>query len=234
MRNIAKMQRRGERRKRAAGLVLAGLACSPILDAIVGRAFAEPAGLLASADPQRAEAMVKKCAKCHGDGGVSDDSEIPHLAAQSASYLLKQLQDFKADTREGGRMNKTAKKLDDQQMADLAALFNARELPAMPGVSAASAPALVSGGDKARGVDACADCHGADGRGKRDKYDAPALAGMPLSYFVTTMQAFRDGTRGNDRDGVMREGAKALSDAEIDTLASYYLALGGREPAPPP
>jgi cytochrome c553 len=36
------------------------------------------------------------------------------------------------------------------------------------------------------------------------------------------MRAFRSGERGNDVYRVMRETSKALSDAEIDALASYY------------
>jgi len=211
----------------------AALFLTALLAAGAPPAQADPAALLAAADPTRVDQQAKKCAKCHGDEGVSDDPEVPHLATQRASYIFRQLQDFKADNREGGRMNKTAKKLSDQEMADLAARFSALPLPADAGVSTPAAPALVTEGDAARNIDACADCHAADGRGKHDKYDAPALAGAPLTYFVATMQSFRDGVRANDADGVMGSAAKDLSDAEIEALAGYYLALGGRKPMPP-
>lgn len=195
-------------------------------------ASADPA-MLASAAPSRVTPkLLKNCKKCHNENGVSDDPEVPHLAGQSASYMYKQLQDFKADARDGGRMNKTAKKLSDQQMADLVTLYAAKPLPAQDGVSVPEAPALVSGGDAGRGIDSCVGCHDADGRGKQDKYDAPALAGMPLGYFKLQMEAFRDGDRVNDRDGVMGKAAKSLRDDEITTLADYYLALGKRAPMP--
>ncbi len=197
-------------------------------------AFSDPLsagqlGLIDSADPARAEAKSKKCAKCHGENGVSDDPEVPHLAGQTPSYLLKQLIDFKEDSREGGRMNKTARKLDDQEMADLAVHFANTALPAAGPATVPAEPAQVAAGDAP-----CADCHGADGKGRRDRYDAPALAGMPFDYFVTSMQGFRDGGRSNDADAVMRDAAKPLSDAQIADLAAYYLALGQRKRLPPP
>lgn len=198
-------------------------------------AAADAAAMLAGADPQRPTAkMLKKCAKCHLREGVSDDPEVPHLAGQRASYMFKQLQDFKADARDGGRMNKTARELSDQDMADLSVLFAGKPLPAEDGVSVPAAPALVSAGDAARDIQACAECHGDNGRGKLDKYDAPALAGMPQPYFVLAMEAFREGDRANDADGVMRKSAKTLSDEEIADLAGYYLALGQRRPLPFP
>jgi cytochrome c553 len=206
-----------------------------LLAGVLGTApsvHAEPAAL-AAADPTRVTPkLLKTCAKCHYESGISDDPEMPHLAGQRASYLFKQLQDFKADARDGGRMNKIAKRLDEQEMADLAVLFGGKPLPAEPGVAPPAAPSLVTAGDAGRGIESCASCHGDDGRGLGGKYDAPALAGMPLLYFENMMAAFRDGERANDADGVMRDAAKGLSDDEIGALARYYLALGGRQPLP--
>ncbi len=204
-------------------LLFSGLVSYPVL-------AADASALLASADASRVDKLQSKCARCHGDGGVSDDPEIPHLAAQQASYLFRQLQHFKAGERDGGRMNKMIRKLDDQQLADLAVHFAARELPGQDGVSAVAAPALVTDGDQGRGIEACASCHGDDGRGKQGNYDAPALAGMPLTYFATSIESFADGSRQSDVEGVMGKIARALTDAEIQTLASYYLAHGGRNP----
>ena len=226
---------RTERRVRhLTGGLLAALVGVPLAMVPVNPAAAEPSALVA-ADPSRVTPkLMKKCKKCHYETGVSDDPEIPHLAGQTASYMYKQLQDFKADRRDGGRMNKTAKKLSDQQMGDLIAYYTAKALPEEDGVSAPAAPGLVTDGDGGREIDACADCHGSDGRGKKDEYDTPALAGMPYDYFVYSMESFRDGERANDADGVMGKAAKTLSDDEIASLAEYYLALGKRERMPPP
>ena len=221
-------------KRRLTGVLLATLASVPLALMPAGTIAAEPPEL-AAADPSRVTPkLMKKCKKCHYETGVSDDPEIPHLAGQTASYMYKQLQDFKADRRDGGRMNKTAKKLSDQQIGDLVAYYAAKPLPEEDGVSIPAAPGLVSDGDGGRGIDACADCHGSDGRGKKDKYDAPALAGMPYDYFVYAMESFREGERANDADGIMGKAAKPLSDDEIGSLAEYYLALGKRNRMPPP
>ena len=53
--------------------------------------------LLRTADPARGEALAKesKCSKCHGDNGVSEDPEDVNIAGLSASYIYKQLVDYK-------------------------------------------------------------------------------------------------------------------------------------------
>ena len=184
---------------------------------------------LAQADAQRAQAKLKKCARCHGTNGVSEDADIPHLAGQPASYLFNQIQHFAADKRDGGRMNKMVRKLDEQMRADLAKYYSMQSLPSQNGVTPYTPPALVSEGDAGRGLDACASCHGDDGRGSKDKYDAPALAGMPKVYFVSSMTGFTDGSRTTDKDQVMQKIAKALDASEFEKLASYYVALGQRQ-----
>lgn len=188
---------------------------------------------LQAADPALADDAARKCAKCHGEGGVSDDPEMPHLVGQNPRYTYKQLMDFANDRRDGGRMNKMARRLSVDEIASLAVRLAALSLPATAGVEVPSAPALVEQGDAGRGIDACADCHGAKGEGGSGDYESPALRGMPYDYFVMTMEAFADGSRHNDPDGVMGKAAKALTDEEIGALAAYYLALGQRQRMPP-
>ena len=73
---------------------------------------------------------LKKCDRCHGPGGVSDDADTPHLAMQSAAYLLKQMKDYKARARKDINMYKRVRKLDDQQMDRLTAMPpNMRTIP---------------------------------------------------------------------------------------------------------
>ena len=189
----------------------------------------EHIAMLANGDPTKVKKAIKKCAKCHGDTGISDDDEIPHLVGLDNEYLFRQLLDFKADLRDGGRMNKLVRKLDDNELASLAVFYSANTLPAVEGVTPLPKPMLVSDGDAGRGLKACAECHGDDGLGKRDEYNSPALAGMPYDYFVSTMQGFQDGSRANDSDGVMRKIAKAMNADEISSLAEYYMALGKRK-----
>ena len=79
--------------------------------------------MLAGAAPERGEALAEegKCSKCHGDAGVSEDPEDVNIAGLSASYIYKQLVDYKDKKRDDRDMYKAMKDLDGQQVADLGA-----------------------------------------------------------------------------------------------------------------
>jgi cytochrome c553 len=66
----------------------------------------------------------------------------------------------------------------------------------------------------------CANCHGTDGR-TTEGSAIPSLVGMPKDYMVLQMKAFKDGTRPAT---VMHQITKGLTDAQIDTISSYYAA----------
>ena len=66
----------------------------------------------------------------------------------------------------------------------------------------------------------CANCHGTQGRAI-DGAAVPGLAGMPATYLVEQLKAFKAGTRPAT---VMHQIAKGYSEAQIDTLAAYYAA----------
>ena len=66
----------------------------------------------------------------------------------------------------------------------------------------------------------CANCHGTDGR-TTDGSAIPSLVGMPKDYMVLQLKAFKDGTRPAT---VMHQITKGLTDAQIDTISSYYAA----------
>jgi sulfide dehydrogenase cytochrome subunit len=66
----------------------------------------------------------------------------------------------------------------------------------------------------------CANCHGTEGRTVEGSA-IPSLVGMPKEYHVLQMQAFKNGTRPAT---VMHQITKGLTDAQIDTIATYYAA----------
>ena len=66
----------------------------------------------------------------------------------------------------------------------------------------------------------CANCHGSDGR-TLEGSAIPALAGMPREYLISQMKAFKEGTR---EATVMHQLAKGYSDAQIESIASYFAA----------
>lgn len=194
----------------------------------------EHLAVLATADPRASdmERLLAECAECHGSEGISTTESIPHLAGQNRRYLYKQLMDFASEQRHGRRMNEIASALSAQQMANLAAYYAAGFLPGTQKTPRPTDPTLVTGGDPARGIDACARCHGGDGRGRLGEYESPALAGMPFRYFVKAMRSFSSGARVNDPNDAMWHVAQALTADEIELLADYYLALGSRPRMP--
>jgi cytochrome c553 len=203
-------------------LLCASLACAEPSSAV---AFdTDTLKLLADADPARGEALAGegKCRKCHGDAGVSDDPEDVNIAGLSASYIFKQLSDYKEKDRDDRDMYKAMKDLDGQQMADIAVWFAAQE-PAQPAADRNMSPEvkkLVFQGDPERLLKACASCHGRDGGG--GQFDHPALNGQHQEYFVYTLTEFREGDRTNDIYARMRSVAEALTEEEIEALAAYY------------
>ena len=66
----------------------------------------------------------------------------------------------------------------------------------------------------------CAACHGTDGKAVVGEAMA-RLAGLPKDQIVTSLQAFRDGTRPAT---VMHQISKGYSNEQIDSIAAYFAA----------
>jgi cytochrome c553 len=79
------------------------------------------------------------CAACHGANGVSVSDGIPHLAAQRAGYLEKQLNAFKDGTRKNPLMNAIAAQLGAEDVANVAAHFAGQ-----PGATAGAKSGLLA------------------------------------------------------------------------------------------
>ena len=101
----------------------------------------------------------------------------------------------------------------------------------LPLVNASCAALLLAAGLPAAAQDAaalrvkslaatCANCHGTLGRAV-DGAAVPGLAGLPASYIVEQMKAFKAGTRPAT---VMHQLAKGYNDAQIDQIAAYFAA----------
>jgi cytochrome c553 len=93
---------------------------------------------------------------------------------------------------------------------------------------AAPAPAAAAVGDAEAGKvksAVCAGCHGMEGEGKEAPVGSPSfpsLAGQVASYFIKSVNAYKNDTR---NDAMMGAIAKGLNDVDIANLAAYYTAL---------
>ncbi|MEO8409117.1 MAG: c-type cytochrome [Propionivibrio sp.] len=162
------------------------------------------------------------CVACHGADGNSPTAANPILAGQSAAYLFKQLNNFKAGEgkpalRDNAIMAGMTAMLSVEDMKNLAAYFAQQT----PKPSAATDPKLVAAGqnlwrkgDFERGVPACAGCHGPTGAGVPDQY--PRLSGQYAEYTALQLKNFRGELRSNDPQQMMRTIADKLSDKHIN------------------
>ena len=187
---------------------------------------------MAGADPSKAQPIVRQvCAACHAEDGNSVQPANPVLAGQVADYTLKQLVNFKP---QGGKpaergnpvMAAMVASLTADDMRNLAAYFDAQPRKARAARDASlakSGQAIYRGGIAAKGVAACAACHGPSGAGLPAQY--PRLAGQFTEYTVSQLKAFRAGERTNDPNRMMRVIAAKLSDYEIAALAEYIAGL---------
>lgn len=182
----------------------------------------ETRALLKSGDVARGEALSsdKKCTKCHGDAGIAEDDDEVNLAGQIPSYILKQLLDYKSKHRESRDMKKAVRKINEQEMADLAQYYGSLALPEPAHVKSEGVMKLVKKGDHTRMLKSCNSCHGQRGQG--DAFETPAISGLKKGYFVETITAMQEGDRTNDIYSRMRLIAEVLTEAEIEALSNYY------------
>lgn len=165
---------------------------------------------------------VELCQGCHGADGNSGIVEYPKLIGQRPEYLLKQLRNFQSGARKHGIMSGMAAGLTQADMADIAAYFGSGKTMAGDGTGNALGQKLFAQGDSARGISACANCHGADGKGSGPY---PVIGGQYRLYLRGQLLDWRLGARSNSPDGVMNHVAKPLTDADIEALAEYAAGL---------
>ena len=186
----------------------------------------------AKPDTAKAQGIASQvCAACHAADGNSVAPANPKLAGQFPEYLQKQLADFKPQqgkkaARESAIMAGMVANLSEDDMKGLAAFFAGQKLkPAAASDKelAAAGQKLWRGGNAASGVPACSGCHGPAGAGIPAQF--PRLAGQYADYIGAQLKAFRDGTRGNDLNGVMRGVAAHMTDREIRAAAEYAAGL---------
>jgi cytochrome c553 len=68
------------------------------------------------------------CQTCHGLDGIARLPEAPHLAAQPAPYLERELRAYRSGARRNEVMSVAAKGLSDQDIRDLAAYYSAIQI----------------------------------------------------------------------------------------------------------
>jgi cytochrome c553 len=179
---------------------------------------------LAAGNPEAGEEKAALCAGCHGDDGNAAAPIFPKLAGQHASFLIKQLHDFRSQKRVEPTMNAMAEPLTDEDVLDLAAFYTSKKITTEEAVPNQAGEKLYKAGNLATGVPACTGCHGPKGRGNPSA-GFPSLHGQYAAYLEKTLHDFRSGERANDSNEMMRKVAKHMSDEEIAAVSDYASTL---------
>lgn len=186
-----------------------------------------PLLLHALGDPALGKTKSTVCAACHGSEGISVNPIWPNLAGQHATYLSKQLQNFKqGNDREIPTMTPFVNALTKADMEDLAAYYSQLK-PAtgkMLDKYKLRGEQLYRAGDAEKHITACIACHGPKATG--NAYAGfPRLAGQKAEYTILQLQAFKEGKRANDLQEIMRDISGHMSQDDIKAIAHYLEGL---------
>jgi cytochrome c553 len=159
--------------------------------------------------------LYQTCAACHGeDGRGTEDGEIPAIAGQHGSVLLKQLTDFRHEQRWNERMQNFTDRhhlQGAQDLTDVAAyIASLRRFPP-------SAKGIGDGKDLGEGASvyfrSCERCHGPLGQGDLLR-TRPRLAGQHYAYLLRQLEE----TAANQRPGMGRAHVDMLKDLAPEQL----------------
>ncbi|GMU70530.1 MAG: hypothetical protein AMXMBFR37_28620 [Steroidobacteraceae bacterium] len=176
----------------------------------------------AAADASKGARIYADCAGCHGATAQGTaNGQVPALAGQHYSVIVKQLLDYREGERWDARMESVMAEHrfdDDAQIANVAAYIAGMRMPPAGGGSGI-------GGEHGATVYAqhCASCHGPRGEGNGEKV-TPRLAGQQYMYLRRQLHDAVDGRRPNmPADHVALLAPLDVDD--IDGLAEYLAEL---------
>lgn len=192
---------------------------------LIGLSSLTSFALLAGSD-EAGKIKSALCAGCHGVDGNSVAGTWPVLAGQHASYLVKQLRDFKSGTRTNPIMQSIAGSLGDADMQDIAAYYSGQKIKpvAFDDSIVAQGENIYRGGITETSVAACMACHGPGGGGL-EPAGFPSLKGQQPQYLESQLRNFRSGARANDAGKIMRSVASRMTEPEIKAVAAYIAGI---------
>ena len=189
--------------------------------------------------PDTIEARVQGCAPCHGDHGQGTKNDyFPRLAGKPSGYLFNQLVAFRNGRRHYPPMNYLLEYLPDGFLHAVADYYAAQHppLPQQDPPTASKAvlalgQSLVTQGDPAREIPACANCHGPHFTGQEPAI--PGLLGLRPNYITAQLGAWRYGNRTAAAPDCMQIVAGHLTEADLAAVAAYLSSLlAPADPAP--
>ncbi|MFZ4077338.1 MAG: c-type cytochrome [Legionellaceae bacterium] len=173
------------------------------------------------------------CVACHGPTGLSMNPQWPNLAGQHASYLKKQLSDFKANNgRSSELMRPFVMNLSKDDIEQIALYYSNQALPSSEKSSVSSkkrsflerGEQLYKTGDLKRHIPACIACHGPTGRGNAHA-GFPVLSKQKVDYMIIQLQAFKAKQRTNDPSAVMQDISLRMTKIDMEAVSNYIATI---------
>jgi len=153
------------------------------------------------------------CVNCHGDDGISKQSDVPNMAGQHPVYLFGELQKFANGQRRDEFMQGLMKLINDTDRLNMAVYY--ASLDAKPAGTTTS----TAGRDLYAKL--CVACHGERAQGS-EKF--PRLAGQQVAYLKNSLTRYRNRS-GNRIDPGMAAVTTGLKDLDVSELAIYLSAM---------
>lgn len=180
--------------------------------------------------PDTLAQRLQACTACHGqEGRATAGGYFPRIAGKPAGYLYHQLLHFRDGRRNNAGMSFLLDHMSDAYLRDIAGHFSGLDLPypppqapAVPPAALARGQALVRQGDAARGLPACAACHGAAMTGVAPA--VPGLLGLPRDYLIGQLGAWQTGQRHAFAPDCMARIARLLPPEDVSAVANWLAA----------
>ena len=182
-------------------------------------------------DVKAGEKKIAMCIGCHGIVGYQasfpEVYKVPKISGQGAKYIVSSLNAYKKGDRKHPTMRGIGESLSDQDMADVAAYYEAHGV-----VAGAVAPEKAPDGTgkvaELLKKGACVSCHG-DNFSKPIDPTYPKIAGQHADYLFVSLKAYKveNNAKVGRANGVMGGIAKQFSNNELKELANYVSALPG-------
>ncbi len=182
-------------------------------------------------DAKAGAGKIAMCIGCHGIAGYQasfpEVYKVPMISGQGAKYLVASLNAYQKGERKHPSMRGIADGLNEQDIADIAAYYEASgqgsaaaPAGAPPAPSPKVAELLAKGG--------CVACHGEDFNKPIDP-SYPKVAGQHADYLFVALKSYKSeghATWGRS-NGVMAAISKQFTNNELKTLANYLQKLPG-------
>ncbi|HIH2762467.1 MAG TPA: c-type cytochrome [Candidatus Azoamicus sp. MARI] len=186
---------------------------------------------LSYADEQMSTNKLTRCVTCHTISGNSTTTIWPKLAEQHASYMLKQLLEFKKG-KDGTRYDPTMvgmlQGVTESDMLELSDHFSKQVLEKkkikVNNTDFEAGKNIYLFGDKENNVVACVGCHGITGTGNK-LANFPHLKWQHKDYIIIQLKKFKKNERSNDVNGIMRDISSNMSEQQMNFVASYISAM---------